>query len=86
MLPLWADHYNFAVNVEYLGIGLWPGQDIAPEWRPEELSEAYLRVLSGEESLVMREKSKALAKIAASYGGRNAAAMKVASLAAQGHV
>lgn len=82
---MWVDHYNFATTTEYLGIGIWPGKDVAPFWDPETLSEAYLRVLTGDERSSMEEKAKALSKIAVSYGGRNKSAANVAALASQGH-
>ena len=85
VLPLWVDHYNLASMTEYLGIGIWPGRDKTPEWTPAALSDGYLHVLKGNESIKIRNKSKSLAKIAASYGGRNTAAAKVASLAREGH-
>lgn len=72
--------------VEYLGIGVWAGRDIAPEWTPTTLSKAYLRVLKGNESIAMREKAKSLGQVAASYGGRITAAAKVASLARESYV
>jgi UDP:flavonoid glycosyltransferase YjiC (YdhE family) len=84
ILPLWIDLYNFATTSEYLGIGVWPGKETAPEWEAESLAEGFMQALTGETAASMREKAKALAKVAESYGGRDTAAAEVAKLAAQG--
>lgn len=82
ILPLWVDLYNFAQIAEYLGIGVWPGQDIAPEWESKSLAEGFLKALT---SQTMREKAKALGEVARTYPGRNLAAQEIAKIAARGH-
>ncbi|KFA72664.1 hypothetical protein S40288_03412 [Stachybotrys chartarum IBT 40288] len=83
ILPLWLDLYNFATTAEYLGVGIWPGKDTAPEWHADTLAKGFLAALVGDESVSMRQKAKALGAVAATYGGRDRAAAEVARLAVQ---
>ena len=85
ILPLWADLYNYAQTAEYLGIGIWPSQESALDWDAKALSRGFMDALKGERSESMKQKAKALAEVASSYGGRDAAAREIAILAAMGH-
>jgi UDP:flavonoid glycosyltransferase YjiC (YdhE family) len=84
ILPLWFDLYSIAQTAEYLGIGVWPGQDTAPNWDSEMLSEAILGALNGKGSAEMRRRATELRVKARSYGGKTAIARDIASLAALG--
>ncbi|TFB07324.1 hypothetical protein CCMA1212_000234 [Trichoderma ghanense] len=84
VLPLWADHYNYAQTAEYLGIGIWPNKTLAPDWEAAGLAEAFLETLSGNRGVTMRENAKALARKGEEYGGRKLAARLVAEMAAGG--
>ncbi|RFU76259.1 glycosyltransferase family 1 [Trichoderma arundinaceum] len=84
VLPLWADHYNYAQTAEYLGVGIWPNKKTAPDWEATGLTEAVLEALTGNKSMTMRQNAKALAHKGREYGGRNLAAQLVAEMAAGG--
>ncbi|KAL6870391.1 family 1 glycosyltransferase [Trichoderma novae-zelandiae] len=84
VLPLWADHYNYAQTAEYLGVGIWPNKTLAPDWEAAGLAEAFLDALGGSRSVAMRENAKALARKGEEYGGRKLAARLVAEMAAGG--
>ena len=81
ILPLWFDLYNFAQTAQDLGIGIWPGKEAAPVWDARSLSEGFLLALQGNSSVKMREKARALGKVASSYGGRDTAAEKIFNMA-----
>ena len=81
---MWADMYNFARIAEYLGIGIWAGQDIAPTWEAGRLSRAIMEALDGPTSESMKKKAKDLAQVASTYGGRQTAAQEFARWAAAG--
>ncbi|KAI9151444.1 Glycosyltransferase sdnJ [Paramyrothecium foliicola] len=83
-LPLWFDLFNIASMAEYLGIGVWPSRDTAPEWEAEALADGIRRALVGAESEALRDKAKALGDVARRYRGRDAAADEIAKLAALG--
>ncbi|KAM0246292.1 hypothetical protein ACHAQJ_010264 [Trichoderma viride] len=84
VLPQWADHYRFAQTAEYLGVGIWPCQKTAPDWEAAALTEAFIKVLSGEASVTMRQKAKALSQKGLRYGGDKTAAGLIAKMAAEG--
>lgn len=83
ILPLWVDLYDYAVRVEYLGIGVWGNKLTAPNWTSEGLSSAFQRVLgTSDEAIRVREKAKNLGKVAQAKGvGRINAAREMAKLA-----
>jgi UDP:flavonoid glycosyltransferase YjiC (YdhE family) len=83
ILPLWADLYDYAVRVEYFGIGIWGNKRTAPNWTAEELGEALLKMVGdSEEAVEMRRKAKDLAVVSKRGGeGRIEAANQVAKLA-----
>jgi hypothetical protein len=70
--------------VEYIGVGVWPGKETAPDWDAESLTKGFLDALSGETADSMRQNAKAMRQVAESYGGRITAAKEVARLAAMG--
>ncbi|KAB5576447.1 hypothetical protein GE09DRAFT_1024633 [Coniochaeta sp. 2T2.1] len=86
LLPMWLDCYNYAAMVEDFGIGVWAGKESSPEWKAEELGEAFLRALDGDNpaSIAMREKAQEIGRIARSNPGREQAARIIARLAASG--
>ena len=84
ILPLWVDLYNFAQMVEYLGVGIWPGKDTAPDWDPETLGEGFLQSLQGNTSVSIRNKAEEIGQIARAYRGRETSAAEVAKLASRG--
>ncbi|RFU72633.1 glycosyltransferase family 1 [Trichoderma arundinaceum] len=84
VLPQWADHYRFARTAEYLGVGIWPCKATAPNWEAAGLTEAFIKVLSGETSVTMRQNAKALSQKGHEYGGDKTAAGLIAKLAAEG--
>jgi hypothetical protein len=62
---MWADLYDYATRVEYLGIGVFGSPKSAPNWTTEEVGNAFLRVLDGgEESMSIKEKFTAAREIA----------------------
>ncbi|KAJ4251887.1 hypothetical protein NW762_011184 [Fusarium torreyae] len=85
IVPMWADLYNYAKLVETTGIGVWACPSTNPDWTVDELAEAFLKVVDGEESVSIREKAKTLGeKMQAGEKGRDLAARKVAELAYAG--
>ena len=79
---MWADLYDYATRVEYLGIGVFGSPKSAPNWTTEEVGNAFLRVLDGgEESMSIKEKARALGEVARKAGGRFTAAREIAKLA-----
>ncbi|KAI1258956.1 family 1 glycosyltransferase [Xylariaceae sp. FL1019] len=81
IFPLWYDLYNYARLVEYLGVGVWPGKDIAPAWDAETLGRGVLSALDKPE---LSRSSKRIADASRKYGGRAAAAAVISDMAAQG--
>ncbi|KAF4468825.1 glycosyltransferase family 1 [Fusarium albosuccineum] len=82
ILPRWFDLYNYASTAEYLGVGIWPTKDTAPDWNSTELGLAFLEALSNE---TMKKKAQELGEIARQYDGRTMAAREIAAIAARGH-
>ncbi|KAI0149567.1 family 1 glycosyltransferase [Xylariaceae sp. FL1272] len=82
IFPLWYDLYNYARLVEFLGVGVWPGKDIAPAWDAETLSRGILGALDNPE---LSRNSKRIADASRKYGGRACAAAAISDMAAQGH-
>ena len=82
LLPMWADCYEFANRVEWLGIGVWASKAAPLNWTKEDLSSAFLRVLgNNEEAESMRMKARQLGKIVQSKPGGICAANELAKLA-----
>lgn len=81
VLPIWFDLYNYASTAEYLGIGIWPTKETAPDWEAEALGQAFLTALSSE---AMRRKAEELGEVASRYEGRHMAAREVAARAEKG--
>ncbi|QSZ37360.1 hypothetical protein DSL72_009458 [Monilinia vaccinii-corymbosi] len=82
VLPLWVDLYDFAIRVEYLGVGVWGSRNAAPNWTAEELGAALLKVAGdGEEALSMRKRALEISKPYKEKPGRIIAARELARLA-----
>lgn len=81
---MWADCYLFATRVEWFRIGVWGAKADPLNWTKEELSQAFLRVLSNnEEAEMIRLKARKLGmKLQAKKPGRICAADELARLAA----
>ncbi|KAK2778428.1 udp-glucoronosyl and udp-glucosyl transferase family protein [Colletotrichum kahawae] len=62
VLPVWADTYDFAQRVEYLGIGKWGSPTTAPRYRAQELRDALTQVITGRSAVRFQLRSKELAK------------------------
>ncbi|KAE9366236.1 glycosyltransferase family 1 protein [Stipitochalara longipes BDJ] len=83
VLPMWADTYDHANLVEWLGIGVWASHRVAPEWETDELGSAFFRVCGqGNEAAAMRKKAMELRNIYLRRPGRIAAAEEITKLAA----
>ncbi|KAF4947750.1 hypothetical protein FSARC_13892 [Fusarium sarcochroum] len=80
VLPQWFDCYNIAASAEYLGIGVWPGRNMTPEWDSAIIGEAIVQVMGDE---TMRQKAQDLGKVARTYGGQKMAADIIAKAAAE---
>jgi UDP:flavonoid glycosyltransferase YjiC (YdhE family) len=75
VLPVWADTYDYAWRVEYLGIGRYGSRKASPKYTADELGPVLLDVLLGRESQNMRSKAQELASACATLGeGRDTAA------------
>jgi hypothetical protein len=78
ILPLWVDLYDFAVRVEWLGVGIWASRRTAPAWTSEEIGQSFLRAIgNGEEAKRIRKKAAELGALAQKTPGRVVAARKV---------
>ncbi|KAI1460637.1 hypothetical protein F4805DRAFT_416567 [Annulohypoxylon moriforme] len=85
MLPQWQDHYSITQQAQYIGVGMWACQEIAPTFTAECLHDAFSTVLdSGKTAESMREKAKRFGEIAQREPGRYISAREVAKLAAHG--
>ena len=81
MLPCWWDTYEFAIRVEYLGIGIYGSRKSksAPKANGVEFGEALI-ALNDEgngNSRLVRERARKLAEVCNAYGGRVKAADKI---------
>lgn len=83
IFPLWYDLYNYALLVEYLGVGIWPGKDTAPMWDANTLSKGIQTALDDPN---LRQNASRIAHASRKYPGRAAAAAIISNMAAQGHV
>lgn len=85
MLPCWWDTYEFAIRVEYLGVGIYGSRKSksAPKVNGAEFGEALLALNDdgNEESKQIRERAKKLAEVCNAYGGRITAADKILEFA-----
>lgn len=81
MLPCWWDTYEFAIRVEYLGIGIYGSRKSksAPKANGVEFGEALLALNDerNENSRLIRERARKLAEVCNAYGGRAKAADKI---------
>jgi len=81
VLPVWADTFDYAYRVEYLGLGRWGSPTACPKWEASELGSALVDVLLGPEAENMKKKAMELKDICAAYGeGRDLAAKAVLGL------
>ena len=82
---MWADTYDYANLVEWLGIGAWANRETAPFVTGKELGEKLVRVC-GEagEAVAMRDKAKQFSEIYHRNPGRETAAREIARLAGMG--
>lgn len=46
ILPLWWDTYDYAVQAEWLGVGIWANRKHAPFIHEEELADAILSIIA----------------------------------------
>lgn len=84
---MWADTYDYANLVEWLGIGAWANRETAPFTNGKELGEKLLTVCGeGKEAAAMKEKAKQLSEIYHQSPGRETAAREIARLAGIGRV
>ncbi|KAJ8068866.1 hypothetical protein OCU04_002550 [Sclerotinia nivalis] len=82
VLPMWIDLYDFAVRVEYLGVGVWGSRSAAPYWKAEELSSAFLKLVGdSDEAVSMRKRALELSRPYKEKPGRITAAHELAKLA-----
>lgn len=61
ILAGWADCYDWAARIEYLGIGRWGNRKANPDWTTRELGKELIAVVCGPEAAGMKEKARALA-------------------------
>lgn len=84
ILPFWADTFDFAERVEYLGIGLFGNRRASPNIDPEEFGHALLTVVGREggkeaSEKSIRDRANALGKIVRRKGGRKLACEAILS-------
>ncbi|KAI4847747.1 UDP-glucoronosyl and UDP-glucosyl transferase family protein [Aureobasidium sp. EXF-8845] len=77
VLPVWIDTYDFAIRVEYLGIGVWGNRTAAPYAEGLELGRALIEVVDGDNSAAMLEKARQIAVPFQNRPGRHVAYEKV---------
>ena len=80
---MWLDTYDFAVRVEWLGIGVYGNRSVAPEVDSHELAKAITSVISQRESWrgSIYEKADRLAKICQKNDGRRVACERIMDMA-----
>jgi UDP:flavonoid glycosyltransferase YjiC (YdhE family) len=83
-LPMWFDCYNLAGLAQYVGVGIWGGEETAPHWHTQALKRDFMRALVGDESVALRKRAAELGEKARAYGGRRKAADFVATVAGLG--
>jgi UDP:flavonoid glycosyltransferase YjiC (YdhE family) len=82
VLPMWLDLYDYATRVEWLGVGVWGNKVAAPDWKAEELSSAFLKVLADdEEARAIRQRAEQLGDLFRDTPGQDCAAEELAKLA-----
>ncbi|EDO01043.1 hypothetical protein SS1G_03517 [Sclerotinia sclerotiorum 1980 UF-70] len=82
VLPMWVDLYDFAIRVEFLGVGVWGSRGVAPYWKAEELSSVFLKLVGdSEEAISMRKRALELSRPWKEKPGRVTAAHELAKLA-----
>jgi UDP:flavonoid glycosyltransferase YjiC (YdhE family) len=86
VLPCWWDTYEFAIRVEYLGIGIYGSRKSksAPKANGVEFGESLIALNDedNENSRLIRERARKLAEVCNAYGGRVKAADKILEFAA----
>jgi UDP:flavonoid glycosyltransferase YjiC (YdhE family) len=82
-LPAWADLYDYAARVEYLGVGVWANKLAAPDWTAAELSAAFMAVLDDHSPRAksLRTKAKDLGDRFDNSTGSACSAREMAALA-----
>lgn len=60
ILPAWIDCYDWAIRVEYLGIGKWGSRQGNPGWKAKELGQVLLATICGPEAESLRSKATSL--------------------------
>ncbi|KAG9716470.1 hypothetical protein KCU73_g15634, partial [Aureobasidium melanogenum] len=80
VLPVWIDTYDFAIRVEYLGIGIWGNRAAAPYAEGSELSKALVKVVDGDNSAAMSAKAKQIAAPFQHRPGRRVAYERVVEI------
>jgi len=64
VLPMWADCYDTASRIEYLGIGIWASKATPLKWNAEELSQAFMDAVGDSDyARMVRTKAKQLSTI-----------------------
>ncbi|KAB8296392.1 hypothetical protein EYC80_009142 [Monilinia laxa] len=82
VLPVWVDLYDFAIRVEYLGVGVWGSRNAAPNWTAAELSTALLKVVGdSDEAISMRKRALEISKPYQETPGRIVAAHELSKWA-----
>ncbi|KAF2260858.1 UDP-Glycosyltransferase/glycogen phosphorylase [Lojkania enalia] len=82
VLPLWVDHYNIAVLVERLNIGIWGCRASSPQWTAECLHGSIASLVEANENTKrIRKNADKLAEISRASPGRDGAARIVARFA-----
>ncbi|KAK4120291.1 glycosyltransferase family 1 protein [Parathielavia appendiculata] len=74
LLPSWADCYDFAIRVEYLGIGCWGNRRGMPRWTASELGPILVEVVMGHDADKMRARAKELVAVCSETPGSAVAA------------
>lgn len=79
-MPVWIDTYDFAIRVEYLGIGVWGNRLAAPYAEGLELGKALVQVVDGDDSAAMLAKAKQIAVPFQNRPGRQVAYEKIVEI------
>ena len=84
VLPVWADTYDYADRVEWLGIGLWGNRKAAPRAEAVELEMSMARIVSSSDADGFKRRARELAAETGVDKGRRRAAERVLELCAEG--
>lgn len=85
ILAQWFDLYDMAVRAEYVGIGIYGNQSVAPDFDAVEFGAAISRLLSpGEEAEKFARKAREIGELCRAAPGKQGVAAKILEFVEEG--